>query len=93
MVIFASQVSIIFVGGRAFNTIRITGVQWAICIGLAFISCPWAMLIRTIPDDWVQRFWLCCGQPVVGVLAAMWNAVATGFMRVVRQQRRRNGES
>ena len=50
------------------------------------------MLVKTIPDDWVQRFWLFCGKPVVGVLAAMRNAVETGFIRVVGQQRRRNGE-
>jgi len=91
IVMFAGQIAIIFVGGRAFSIVRITGVQWAICIGLAFVSCPWAMLIRTLPDAWAERFWLVCGKPVVGVLAAMWNAVAACFMRVFRWKRKGNG--
>ena len=91
MVMFAGQVAIIFVGGRAFSIVRITGVQWAICIGLAIISCPWAMLIRTVPDAWAERFWLACGKPVVDVLAAVWNALGAGFKRVFGRKRKGDG--
>ena len=93
IVVFAGQVTIIFLGGRVFDTVRITGVQWATCIGLASVSYPWAMLIRATPDGWVAGFWRMCGRPVVGVLKAAWDAVAAGFMRVFRRRGEENGGS
>lgn len=87
---FAGQVAIIFVGGRAFSIVRITGVQWAICIGLAFLSCPWAMVIRTVPDVWAERFWSACGAPVAGVLVEMWDGVTAGFRRLFGRRKKGN---
>jgi len=87
-VMFAGQVTIIFVGGRAFSIVPITGVQWAICIGCAFTSCPWAMVIRSIPDSWAEKFWLAAGKPVADLLAVMWNTVAGSCLKLFGRKRK-----
>lgn len=85
---FGGQIAIIFVGGRAFSIVPITGVQWAICIGLAFLSCPWAMVIRSVPDVWAEKGWRVAGAPVKRVLGAGWHAVAGGCLRVLGRKKK-----
>lgn len=51
-IMVGAQIAIIFVGGQAFNITPIDGVQWAICIVLAALSLPMAVLIRFFPDSW-----------------------------------------
>ncbi|KAF8453833.1 hypothetical protein BGX38DRAFT_1268345 [Terfezia claveryi] len=87
-VMFGGQIAIIFVGGRAFSIVPLNGVQWAICIALAFISCPWAMLIRSIPDSWVEKLWLAMGKPVADVLAMAWNGMVGGCMGMFGRRRK-----
>ncbi|RAL08533.1 putative calcium transporting ATPase (Pmc1) [Aspergillus homomorphus CBS 101889] len=49
------QILIIFVGGAAFGVTRLSGTQWAICIGCAAFCIPWAAVLKFIPDRYVGR--------------------------------------
>ncbi|KAL8997523.1 MAG: hypothetical protein Q9169_003218 [Polycauliona sp. 2 TL-2023] len=53
-IIVAGQVMIVFVGGRAFHTVRLSGSQWAYCIILGLLSMPMAVLLRLIPDKYMS---------------------------------------
>ncbi|KAI4227594.1 MAG: hypothetical protein L6R36_002295 [Xanthoria steineri] len=53
-IIVAGQVMIVFVGGRAFHTVRLSGSQWAYCIVLGLLSMPVAVLLRLIPDEYMS---------------------------------------
>ncbi|KAI5251963.1 calcium-translocating P-type ATPase [Aureobasidium subglaciale] len=53
LIMIGGQVMIIFVGGRAFNVVRLTGEQWGISIGLGALSIPVGIIIRLIPDAFV----------------------------------------
>ncbi|KAK8090669.1 calcium-translocating P-type ATPase [Apiospora phragmitis] len=44
-VMVGAQIAIVFVGGAAFSITSINGTQWAICVVLALISLPWAVVI------------------------------------------------
>lgn len=59
------QVTIAFVGGQAFSIVRISGVQWAICLVLAQLSLPWAVVIRLFPDALFAKIASFVGRPVV----------------------------
>lgn len=50
------QVLIIYVGGKAFNVVRLNGAQWAYSIVLGFLSIPIGAVIRLIPDELIIRF-------------------------------------
>ncbi|KAL8701555.1 MAG: hypothetical protein Q9224_000443 [Gallowayella concinna] len=54
-IIVAGQVMIVFVGGRAFHTVRLDGRQWAYCLIIGLISLPVAILLRLIPDEYVSK--------------------------------------
>lgn len=62
-----AQVAIAFIGGRAFSIVRINGVQWAICILVASLCLPWAVVIRFFPDWLFERIAKFVGKPVVVV--------------------------
>ena len=49
------QVMIIFIGGKAFNVVRLNGAQWAYSIILGFLSIPVGAAIRLIPDEILLR--------------------------------------
>ena len=55
-IIIAGQVMIVFVGGSAFSVERLSGPQWGYSVALGFLSIPIAILIRQIPDHWIQKF-------------------------------------
>jgi Ca2+-transporting ATPase len=55
LVMIGGQVMIMFVGGRAFNVVRLTGEQWAYSVGLGAISLPVGVFIRLVPDEFVAR--------------------------------------
>ncbi|KAL4816231.1 hypothetical protein BDW67DRAFT_55649 [Aspergillus spinulosporus] len=59
------QIVIAFYGGAAFSIVRIHGEQWAICILVAAISLPWAVLVRIFPDAWFYAITKFVGKPVV----------------------------
>ena len=52
----ASQVLIIFVGGQAFSTTRLDGLQWLISICLGFIALPAGALVRLTPNAFIRLF-------------------------------------
>lgn len=66
------QVVIIFVGGPAFaimgNPPQTAGM-WAVALIMGFLSIPVGMLIRLIPDSWIER-----------LLLTAWNAMP-GFIQ------------
>lgn len=54
IIMVAGQIMIIFVGGVAFSVTKLNGVEWAISIGFGAISLPVAVIIRLIPDHWLE---------------------------------------
>lgn len=72
------QVGIIFVGNQAFSIKPINGTQWAICVVIAFLSLPAAVLIRCIPDPFVGACWdklVIFFAPVMRGLESVWRAI------------------
>lgn len=61
------QVVIVFFGGQAFSIVRINGIQWAVCLVLAALSLPWAVVIRLFPDPLFAKIAGIVGAPVVVV--------------------------
>lgn len=85
-IMVGGQILIVFVGGAAFSITRLNGEQWAVCLGLAALCLPWAILIRTVPDSAVERFWDGCVRvfgPVVK--ACVRGARAVGRRLTVRK--------
>ncbi|ROT37112.1 calcium-transporting ATPase [Sodiomyces alkalinus F11] len=77
-VMVGAQIAIIFVGGRAFSIRPIDGTQWAICVVLAFVSIPMAVLIRLFPDAWFAAMARFVGKPILFVykpVARAWGKV------------------
>jgi len=56
VVMVGGQVMIIFVGGKAFNVVRLNGAQWAYSIVLGALSIPVGAVIRLIPNELILRF-------------------------------------
>lgn len=70
-IMVGSQIAIVFVGGKAFSITRIDGTQWAICIVLAFLSLPWAVCVRLVPDAWFERVATTVGHPIAVVYRSL----------------------
>ncbi|KAI8622441.1 hypothetical protein BC830DRAFT_1249777 [Chytriomyces sp. MP71] len=51
-----AQVIIIEYGGIAFQTVRLTGLQWLVCIIASCLTLPWGVIIRLIPNDIFKLF-------------------------------------
>ncbi|OCH84089.1 calcium ATPase [Obba rivulosa] len=54
----AVQILIVFVGGSAFQVTRIGGREWGIGLALGIVSMPLGALIRCIPNEPVERFFI-----------------------------------
>jgi len=52
----AIQVVIVFVGGAAFQVVRIQGREWGISLALGFVSIPWGVVIRCMPNGPFKAF-------------------------------------
>ena len=50
------QVLIVFVGGAAFQVVRIGGREWGISLALGFVSIPWGAVIRCMPNGPFHTF-------------------------------------
>ena len=70
-IMVGAQVAIVFVGGKAFSITPIDGVQWAICVVLAALCLPWAILVRLFPDSLFEVIAKTAGRPVVIVYRAL----------------------
>ncbi|KAH8665938.1 hypothetical protein BGZ60DRAFT_378380 [Tricladium varicosporioides] len=55
VIMVGGQVMIIFVGGKAFNVVRINGAQWAYSIVLGALSIPVGACIRLVPDELILK--------------------------------------
>ena len=55
VIMVGGQVLIIFVGGKAFNVVRLNDAQWVYSIVLGFLSIPVGAAIRLIPDELILR--------------------------------------
>lgn len=77
-IMVGAQVAIIYVGGAAFSIVPIDGVQWAICVVVASLCLPWAILVRIFPDDWFAKLAKIFGGPV----AVAYRALGRFFSRV-----------
>ncbi|KAG2736444.1 hypothetical protein G9P44_000534 [Scheffersomyces stipitis] len=55
VIIGAAQILIMFVGGASFSIARQTPGMWATAILCGFISIPAGLLIRIIPNIWVEK--------------------------------------
>ncbi|PWY62205.1 cation-transporting atpase [Aspergillus eucalypticola CBS 122712] len=81
------QILIVFVGGAAFGVVRLSGTQWAICLGCAVVCIPWAAVLKFIPDKYVAYVLRCSGwclfaifRPLKRVVQILGRAVRqTGF--------------
>lgn len=77
-IMVGAQIAIVFVGGRAFSITHIDGVQWAICIVLAALSLPWAVVVRLFPDTWFEIIASAAGGP----FAALYRALSRMCSRI-----------
>ena len=50
------QVLIVFVGGPAFQVVRIDGREWGISMAVGFVSNPWGAVIRCLPNALFETF-------------------------------------
>jgi Ca2+-transporting ATPase len=56
LIMVGGQILIIFVGGKAFSVVPLTGEQWAMSIVLGLLSLPFGVVIRLIPNDVIKIF-------------------------------------
>lgn len=94
-IMVGAQIAIVFVGGTAFSITQIDGVQWAICVVLALLSLPWAVVIRLFPDEKFARITSVVGGPFVvvyKVLAKGWGIVKRVFRRGKKEKRKGDGD-
>jgi P-type Ca2+ transporter type 2C len=54
-IMVGGQMTIIFVGGKAFHVTPLNGPQWGYSIALGAISLPVAVIIRLIPDHFFAK--------------------------------------
>lgn len=55
VIMVGGQIMIIFVGGKAFKVVPLSGPLWAISICLGALSLPIGVIIRLIPDELVAK--------------------------------------
>ncbi|KAF4985178.1 hypothetical protein FDECE_16757 [Fusarium decemcellulare] len=55
LVTLGGQIIIVFVGGEAFQTVRLNGAEWGWSILFGFLTLPVGALIRLVPDQLVRK--------------------------------------
>ena len=90
-IMVGGQVMIIYVGGKAFQIVRIDATQWAVCVLCALPCLLWAVVLRCIPDvyakaliDFVCKVWLAGARPTMKVLRFVFRPVGKGFAALSR---------
>ncbi|OBT94685.1 plasma membrane calcium [Pseudogymnoascus verrucosus] len=94
-IMVGAQIAIVFVGGQAFNITPIDGIQWAICIVLAALSLPMAVLIRFFPDPWFATFAkVICGPFAVAYRACrrVWGGLKAKLPRRTKNREMETGD-
>ncbi|KAI0131910.1 calcium-translocating P-type ATPase [Xylariales sp. AK1849] len=87
-IMVGAQIPIVFFGGVVFSISRITGTQWAICLVVAFLSLPMAVLIRLFPDAWFEKVARTVGGPVAVAYKALSEGLTAVFSPVGRATKR-----
>ncbi|CAI7576281.1 unnamed protein product [Penicillium viridicatum] len=54
LVMVGGQILIIFVSGTAFGVTRLSGWQWGVSLGFAVFCVPWAVVLKLVPDVYVE---------------------------------------
>jgi P-type Ca2+ transporter type 2C len=85
------QVMIIFVGGRAFEVVRLDGEQWAASIMLGLPVLPWGALLRCISDETAGRGLMALVRPIVAVCRPIGRCFGAMFSPIGRAWRRVRG--
>ncbi|KAE8140352.1 plasma membrane calcium-transporting ATPase [Aspergillus pseudotamarii] len=78
LLMMGCQILIIFVGGRVFSVVRLTGTQWAYSLVLGALSILVGFVIRLVPDEPVE--WVFDG------LGATWSFIVLK-LKVMRRRR------
>ena len=85
-IMVGGQVMIIFVGGQAFNVVKIDAGQWAICLLCALPCLLWGVLIRCLPDEWFDVVFTgtvavtaSLLRPFIDILRVVFRLVAEGW--------------
>lgn len=76
------QIMIIFVGGAAFQIVRLNGTQWAISILCAIFCLPWAVVLRCIPDKYAAEVFGFVGKIAMTIISPVvkaWRVVVRPF--------------
>ncbi|KAE8145191.1 hypothetical protein BDV25DRAFT_165223 [Aspergillus avenaceus] len=81
LLMMGCQILIIFVGGRVFSVVRLTGVQWAYSLVLGALSILVGFVIRLIPDEPFE--WM------FGLLQAAWRGF-TPMFKIFKRRRPNN---
>lgn len=55
VVTLAGQIIIVFFGGEAFQTVRLSGAEWGWSILFGLLTLPVGVVIRLIPDSLVHK--------------------------------------
>ena len=85
-IMVGAQIAIIFVGGAAFEITPIDGVQWAICVVVAVMCLPWAVLVRLFPDALFAKIAGIVGRPFV----VTYRFLGTVFKKIGRLFKRKS---
>ncbi|KAB8204962.1 plasma membrane calcium-transporting ATPase [Aspergillus parasiticus] len=81
LLMMGCQILIIFVGGRVFSVVRLSGTQWAYSLVLGALSILVGFVIRLVPDEPVE--WVFDG------LGAIWSFI---LLKLKVFRRRRDGD-
>ncbi|KAI9806220.1 MAG: hypothetical protein M1825_006335 [Sarcosagium campestre] len=99
-VMVGGQVMIIYVGGAAFQVVRLDGTQWGICILCAVFCLPWAVLLRTMPDRYAAKViniflkvMSVVFGPITRAFSAATNAFLAPFKRMIQRMKRKSKRS
>lgn len=91
-VMLGGQVMIIFVGGQAFEVVRIDGEQWAVCILTALPTLAWGAVLRCVPDAWAGAVFGVVIKVVLFVFAPVGRCLGAVFRPVGRAWGRMRGK-
>ncbi len=85
------QITIVFFGSRAFGIASggLDAEQWAICIVIAVMCLPWAVLVRLFPDPWFAAVAGVVGRPV----ALLYRATGRAWDRFWRLFRKNKNDA
>jgi P-type Ca2+ transporter type 2C len=80
------QIAIIFVGGMVFSIKPIDGTQWAVCVVLAMLSLPWAIVVRLFPDELFNKIVGVVTRPFIAVYRVAGRALKPVVRLVLRRK-------